>query len=392
MLLAAGCGHVTSVQHPATSGSLTKATVARNDFFAENRLNLTRGVLRDDVSLVRFDARSVCFDAVLRGLNDERDDVTVVASSRIVLEHDDGELDASSVTPHEISSDVAEGWENYTQATGRYETVCTENDYETDACIRWEEQEIMETIQRPTHHVVLSGGALICFDHDGALTSRTSELELEVGGGTFEFDLEGATDEVMPWPTDANGQPRVIVARGYEFLADDGTAQPTAGGEATPEPAHGALAEAAFEPPSRLREIRVRPLRLTLADGTVVAVDGRGRVRKDGEVMGSRFDGGLMYTPEGDVGMAVSRAGDVFVYDRRNNEVLTLGVLSRNGRRLVGDDGRTFWIDRSGRPMRQMQGRRPQRARARFAQGRRAQRAEWAVLIVAMSESAFEWR
>ena len=375
-LVACG-GHRVSLTNPAVAGAIEEAVVVRNDFFGENQLNLSRHSLDDEVRIVRFAQDSVCFHAIMRSLETERNVPRLdTPNGEIGLEVNGTHLPIAGILAAPVEQSTVTGTEYVAQGTGQYETVCTETSSNGN-CMRYEEQEITTSVAVAVDHAIDIQSSILCFTNDGSITPHTSSLELHLGRAHFGFDLHDAAPEGAAWPS-----PTPIVAAGYEELV--GSASATSGSEA-PAPA-----PAAPTIPSDLAAIPVRTLRIVEGRDAIIEVDANGAIAVQGRTVG-HIDG-MIRDVNGNGLVALGNDGSVYALTPDRSHFELAAHIDGEGR-LTTSDGSQLWIDRRGAAWESTPGNRPRRATA-AVEGRRLttdDRALGAILML-MAHDTLTWR
>jgi hypothetical protein len=354
VVLLGACGvHRTSLAHPGVTGSIEDVAVVRNDFFAERRLNLEHGALDDTVRLIRFDAEAICFHAITRSLAEERNVASLAGpSSELTMEANGHEMIVTEVLAAPVERGAVTGTEYVAQGTGQYESVCVEttsNGY----CLRYEQQEITQSVAVAVDHDVNVQSSLLCFTNDGTITPHTSSVELRLGRAHFGFELVDPAPEGAAWARDP------IVANGYAELLGVGSA----GGQAPVT----AQAQSAPVLPADLASIPVHPMRIADPRGRVaIEVDASGIVSMNGAAA-ARIEGGAIYDADGVVQMALGRDGSVWALAPDRTHYVIGATIDDRGRVSSADGAVSMTIDRRGAIVESRAGAHPRTSAASFA-------------------------
>jgi hypothetical protein len=208
------------IQHPAVSGALDGRPLAFVDARTERNYGFDRGVLQNEVALVRFDSQAVCFAARLRGAEDSAA-VDLRATIRQLTADPEGELTPPLVRTLAPRAFQAMGvrWEQ--QDTGSTTTTCiapvTNDAGEEVGCSQYQTDPVYESVALDQAYTVYEGGGVACYANNGAINPATEEIRVWVRGVNYVWELEGA-NEAGRWSTDPAGAPAIIVAQGFEQL------------------------------------------------------------------------------------------------------------------------------------------------------------------------------
>jgi hypothetical protein len=270
-LIAIACGGACTpsvsvrIQHPAVSGVLDGRPLARTDAWTENSYGFERGVLQNEVALVRFDSQAVCVAARLRAAEDPSG-VDLRAKIREVLADPDGELTPPYVRTLEPRSFQAMGVRYEQQDTGSTTTTCvapiTDDAGNEVGCSQYQTDPVYETVALDQAYTVYEGGGIACYANNGSVNPATEEIRVWVRGVNYIWELEGAS-ETGQWQADPTGQPVMIVAQGFEQLRTPSWQQLFAAAPVAEDSIETRLARAkrelggAFDPTPRFSLLRI---------------------------------------------------------------------------------------------------------------------------------------
>ena len=381
VLLGACGGHRTALAHPGVTGSIDDVVAVRNDFFAERQLNLTHGALDDTVRLVRFDAEQVCFHAIMRSLETERATPDLGAPNPdLTMQANGHELAVAAVLAAPVEQTAVTGTEYVAQGTGRYETVCTETSA-NGSCLRYEEQEITESVAVAVDHAIRVQSSLLCFTNDGTITPHTSSVELRLGRAHFGFDLQEPGVEGASWARDP------IIASGYEqFLG----AAPSSGGE---RPVQTSTASRAPSLPADLAQIPVHAMRIADARGHVaIDVDASGTITMGNQAV-AQIEGGAIVDANGVAQMALGRDGSVWALGPDHAHYVVGAEIDDRGRVRSADGTLSMQVDRHGAIVETRSTGRPRTSTASFvARLRSGDDRTLAALMMLVAHDQLTWR
>lgn len=208
------------IQHPAVSGALDGRPLASTDWWTENSYGFERGVLENEVALVRFDSQAVCVAAKLRAAEDASR-VDLRSTIREMLADPEGSLTPPYVRTIEPRAFQAMGVRYEQQDSGSTTTTCvapiTDDAGNEVGCSQYQTDPVYETVALDQAYTVYEGGGIACYANTGAVNPATEEIRVWIRGVNYIWELEGA-NEFGQWQNDPTGQPMMIVAQGFEQL------------------------------------------------------------------------------------------------------------------------------------------------------------------------------